>query len=259
MFSREKAQQIANELGGGVTAPDVLAVAEVESGGRKDLPDGRPQILFEAQWFHKFTGGVYDTSHPNISSPTWDRTLYKGGALEYERLAEAEALDEDAALKSASWGLFQIMGFNHAAAGFPTVQGFVAAIRGDDDADMQAFINFVRSNPGMLEALRRRDDYTFARLYNGIGQVDYYATKIAQARAHYMDSPAVVTTPSRGLLRRGATGPDVVALQEALHMAPADGAFGPRTEENVKAFQRAVGLPTDGVVGPNTRAALGLT
>lgn len=36
MFSREKAQQIANELGGGVTAADVLAVAEV-----KDLPDGQ--------------------------------------------------------------------------------------------------------------------------------------------------------------------------------------------------------------------------
>ena len=47
-FTRQKAEQIADRLQCDVAA--VLAVAEVESGGRKDLPDGRPQILFEAHW-----------------------------------------------------------------------------------------------------------------------------------------------------------------------------------------------------------------
>ncbi len=256
MFSREKAQQIANELGGGVTAADVLAVAEVESGGRKDLPDGRPQILFEAQWFHKFTNGQYDHSHPNISSPTWNRSLYRGGALEYDRLAEAVALNETAALKSASWGLFQIMGFNHKRAGFPTVELFVEAIKDDDDADMAAFIGFVRTDPRLLKALRTQDDRTFAEFYNGTGQIDYYAAKITAARAHYLGT---TTVQSSGILRRGMSGPDVVELQRALGLDPADGAFGPKTEAAVKAFQSERGLEPDGLVGPNTRAALGLS
>jgi len=257
MFSREKAQQIANELGGGVTAADILAVAEVESGGRKDLPDGRPQILFEAQWFHNFTNGQYDQSHPNISSPTWNRTLYRGGALEYDRLAEAVALNETAALKSASWGLFQIMGFNHKAAGFPTVQMFVEAIKDDDDADMAAFIGFVRNNPVMLKALRNHDDRTFALLYNGPGQVDYYADKISAAREHYATSTEAA--PSSATLRRGMNGRNVMALQLALGFDPVDGVFGPKTEAAVKAIQSERGLEPDGFVGPLTKAALGLT
>lgn len=257
MFSREKAQQIANELGGGVTAPDILAVAEVESGGRKDLPDGRPQILFEAQWFHNFTDGQYDLSHPNVSSPTWNKALYKGGVREYDRLAEAVALNETAALKSASWGLFQIMGFNYKAAGFPTVQMFVEAIKDDDDADMAAFIGFVRGNPTMLHALRTQDDRTFALHYNGPGQVDYYANEIRIARAHYQGGATAV--PSNGILRQGMSGREVMALQLALGFDPIDGVFGPKTEAAVKAIQSERGLEPDGFVGPLTKAALGLT
>jgi len=178
-FSRQKAAQIADRLQCDVAA--VLAVAEVESGGRKDLPDGRPQILFEAHWFSRLTRGVYDRTHPAISSPTWNRALYRGGAAEYDRLDEARALDETAALQSASWGAFQIMGFNHRACGFRTVQGFVKAIQGPDDNDMEAFMAFVHSNPAMHLALRANDWTTFARLYNGPGAVASYSGRIADA------------------------------------------------------------------------------
>jgi putative peptidoglycan binding protein len=49
----------------------------------------------------------------------------------------------------------------------------------------------------------------------------------------------------------------VRALQHALGV-PADGVFGPQTEKAVKRYQRAHGLTVDGVVGPQTRQALGL-
>lgn len=65
------------------------------------------------------------------------------------------------------------------------------------------------------------------------------------------------------VLKIGSTGPDVVALQQALAKAgfdpgAADGDFGQGTEGAVEAFQRSAGFAPDGLVGPQTAAALGL-
>lgn len=63
------------------------------------------------------------------------------------------------------------------------------------------------------------------------------------------------------LFKRGAKGNDVGAIQSALSnrgFSPGnvDGAFGPKTEAAVRAFQKANGLKVDGIVGPKTRAAM---
>jgi len=58
-------------------------------------------------------------------------------------------------------------------------------------------------------------------------------------------------------LKLGSKGPDVVKLQEALEIK-ADGDFGLMTESAVKAYQRAIGLKDDGIVGPKTANSLGL-
>ena len=68
-------------------------------------------------------------------------------------------------------------------------------------------------------------------------------------------------TEGRPILREGAAGADVVALQEALaaagfHPGGTDGRFGPRTATAVRSFQQARGLSVDGVAGPATWAAL---
>jgi peptidoglycan L-alanyl-D-glutamate endopeptidase CwlK len=66
------------------------------------------------------------------------------------------------------------------------------------------------------------------------------------------------------LLRLSSSGPDVSALQQALLAAgfspgAIDGSFGPGTQAAVIAFQKSNGLAADGIVGPNTATALGLT
>jgi type II secretory pathway predicted ATPase ExeA len=62
-------------------------------------------------------------------------------------------------------------------------------------------------------------------------------------------------------LQRGATGPKVTALQQALQgrgFPPGnlDGDFGLGTERAVLAFQKGAGLLPDGIAGPKTLAAL---
>ena len=58
------------------------------------------------------------------------------------------------------------------------------------------------------------------------------------------------------VLRRGARGPAVVALQRRLRLT-ADGWFGPRTATAVRTFQRRHHLPVTGVVDARTWRALG--
>jgi hypothetical protein len=56
---------------------------------------------------------------------------------------------------------------------------------------------------------------------------------------------------------RSQRGRGVRALQRTVGV-PADGIFGPATEAAVKRWQRRHGLVADGIVGPQTRAAMGL-
>ncbi len=75
-------------------------------------------------------------------------------------------------------------------------------------------------------------------------------------------SLGIGTVPPSAVLRQGARGQDVVTLQYLLDViseyyptvpAPAqDGIFGGGTQQAVTAFQRAVGLVPDGIVGPAT-------
>src|SRR4051812_7852698 len=56
------------------------------------------------------------------------------------------------------------------------------------------------------------------------------------------------------VLKKGSTDPAVRDLQDALKVlghdpGPIDGVFGPKTENAVKAFQKAREIPVDGIVG----------
>lgn len=63
------------------------------------------------------------------------------------------------------------------------------------------------------------------------------------------------------VLKKGSSGPDVLTLQSTLKQLGfdpqgVDGVFGAGTESAVIAFQQSKGLTPDGIVGPNTMAAL---
>ena len=167
----------------------VRAVARVEAGPwGAFLRSGEPVILFERHLFRRETGGRYDAFRvPGLGEPEAIISSPRTGGwgplgVQHKRLAAAAALDRPAALRSTSWGLFQILGRNHALAGFPRLEDFVAATRRDVDAHLAAFVAFVASQPRMARALREKDWATFARLYNGPAyRANEYDLKLAAA------------------------------------------------------------------------------
>lgn len=238
----------------------VQAVLTVETGGAGGfLADGsgRPRILFEAYRFSRATGGQYNASHPLISSgvPNWK--LYRGGAAEYERLAEAYALNPDAAIECASWGLFQVMGANWESLAYGSPANFAEQMAEGEGQQLEAFVGYVIGN-GLDEALSALDWARFARGYNGPAYaVNRYDVRL---RAAFQQASGA---PVDAMLRIGATGRAVRDLQLKLinygfSPGAADGIFGRATEYAVRRFQSMMGLAADGVAGPRTLAALRL-
>jgi hypothetical protein len=167
----------------------IKAVAEIESPRGPFDSMGRPEILFERHYFHNFTFGKYDKTDPDIS--TASQGGYGKYSAQYGKLERAYALDPDAALRSVSWGRFQIMGNNFADAGFTSVAKFVLAMTKSEAEHLSAFVSFVKANPQRLNALRKKDWAGFAKRYNGAGYEKYhYDTKLAAAYKKFSAPPA---------------------------------------------------------------------
>lgn len=162
----------------------IKAVCEVEAPKGGFLASGEPTILFERHQFSKRTDRRFDISHPHISNTKPGG--YKGGQAEHDRLAEAAALDRDAAMESASWGKFQIMGFNYAPAGFESLQSFINAMYESEGKQLNAFISFIQ-HEGLGLFLRSHQWAGFARRYNGANYaINSYDKKLAVAHAKFM-------------------------------------------------------------------------
>ncbi|MFO0760398.1 MAG: N-acetylmuramidase family protein [Byssovorax sp.] len=166
----------------------VHAVAEVESGGRTGFDDKkRPKILFEIHLFREHTNGRYDTSHPQLSAPYSARRRRRASYArdQWVVINEAFALDKEAAVKSASWGMFQVLGSNAFDCGWTTLQQFVTDMFTSEAQHMRAFLGFCRAN-GLVRHLKRHAWASFAAAYNGPSYADNaYDTKMANAYARW--------------------------------------------------------------------------
>jgi len=160
------------------------------AGGFND--DGTPVVLFERHKFDKHTKGRFrgrkcpgvPDAVAVISSPVWDRKTYGSTSIQHTKLAFAATLDREAALKSASWGLFQILGENYAVAGYDDLQSFINAMIRDVDGHLRALIMFIRHNRGLLTAVRSKDFPMVAFHFNGERfKENQWDTKIATAYA----------------------------------------------------------------------------
>jgi hypothetical protein len=140
--------------------PTLWSVLVVESRGFGFLPDRRPKILFERHIFFRETEGRFAAAAPDICAKTGGG--YLGGAAEFDRLERAlklcrqAKLGDEPALRSASWGLGQVMGFNAASAGFSGAEELVAGMCESEGAQLAGMVGFIVDG-GLDVDLRSRD------------------------------------------------------------------------------------------------------
>lgn len=183
----------------GVGEDEVHAILDVESAGSGFDKLGRPKMLFEPHIFWRELGpgaGRDKAAAQGLAYPRWKPGAYPKDS--YPRLAKAMAIDEEAALRSASWGLGQIMGFNCKLAGYPTARAMVEAFCEDEEHHLRAMIRFITS-AGLDDELRRHDWAGFARGYNGASFAkNGYDKKLAASYARWQkirDTAVLVPAP----------------------------------------------------------------
>ena len=267
-------QALAGTLG--VDVATVKAVNEVESRGRGFNADGNPKILFEGHVFWKelekrdVDPAAYVAGNADILYKKWTKAHYKGGAAEYDRLNKAINLIPnnpqvaEAAYASASWGLFQIMGYHYEAMGYDGVVDFVGDMQLSEGKQLEAFGKFLTKN-NLVGHLRDKQWAEFARRYNGPGYAaNQYDRKLKEAYLRHLAAEHAETGSGavRKLIKKGDTGELVRELQAVLneldYAVSENGVFDIKTEQAVKDFQSAhvdkhqQPLTVDGAVGPLT-------
>lgn len=168
----------------GVPAEHVGAICDVEASGRGfDVFTRLPIIRFEPHIFRKLTAGRYDKVAPEVSHAYKARPCPVAQSDRWGQLITAVRLDPESALQSASWGLFQVMGFNHRLCGYENVFTFTQALAAGEKWQLFAAMKFIRAK-GILDALKFGRWEEVERVYNGDGYAgNPYDKKLAAAAA----------------------------------------------------------------------------
>lgn len=151
----------------------LLAITKVEANSKGFIDTHKPTILFERHIFyrqlkkHGLPVEELAEQYPLLVNKTPGG--YLGGQRENYRLQMAKQIHEESAIESASFGLFQIMGFHWQLLGYQSAQEFEMSMSESELKQTEAFVKFIssKSNSKMITALKAHDYAAFARLYNG--------------------------------------------------------------------------------------------
>ena len=175
---------------------EMHAILDVEAAGSGFDVQGRIKMLFEPHVFYRELGPGPkrdEAVKQGLARARWKRDYPKDS---YPRLLAAMKIDRDVALRSASWGLGQIMGFNCVAAGYPTAEAMVMDFLDDEENHLNAMVTFI-IQAKLDRFLRARDWAGFARGYNGKGFAqNKYDEKLAKAFAKWQGRPDTPYSPT---------------------------------------------------------------
>lgn len=185
-------------------SPSVAAgIIYVESAGQGFEPNGRMIIRFEACTFQKLWGeknheefsNHFQCNIPNdgfrISATTPFNQYHGDNNKEWKVFDLARALDEDAAMKSTSIGIGQMMGFNYKEVGYTSAKNMFddlgQSIKSQLDILFLQLAHFQNNGISCLSSLKSSNYYLFARCYNAANQDQIYANKLIEAIRSYQN------------------------------------------------------------------------
>ena len=151
----------------GVDPLVLQAIMSVESNEKGWGPTGRVLLRFEPHVFFRETGRT--VLLPGMTEPVASQTGRRRGGQseEWQAYETASEIDAEAAAQSTSWGIGQIMGFNHKAIGYSSAVEMVADFDARLEAQLIGMVKFIRSNSRAYNALLRSDLPAFVDAYNG--------------------------------------------------------------------------------------------
>lgn len=156
-------------------------------------------------------------------------------------------------------------------------QATAQALGNDSEPDAETIVRSVQSvltelgdysdpidgvyGPGTAAAVTKVQDTAGITRNRGMVDAATLAAMVTQWRRRDLPAPKQPETQGPDLMKLGDSGPQVETVQHrlaALGYRPGtpDGQFGVETLSAVTAFQKHVGLPRDGVVGPAVRDRL---
>lgn len=249
----------------GVGEDEIHAFMDVEAAGSGFDSQGRPKMRFEYHYFYKRLGArqLQTAIKQRLAYKSWRDGKHPRDM--YPILQKAMKINPTAALQSASWGLGQIMGANHKAAGYPTVQAMVKDFMVDEDNHLEAMVNFLIANH-LDDDLRDHRWSGLARGYNGPAYASHgYHTKLAAAYKKWScikDTPYDAGDSSAELtpLPKSIFSKHTVEIQERLckagYQTTIDGISGKHTKFMIEEFQRDHDLEANGIINETTKSAL---
>lgn len=227
----------------GVGEDEIHAVIDAEAAGSGFDKLKRPKMLFEPHRFYANLSGEKRARAVSLglAYPNWKRDY---PADSYPRLSQAMTIDETAALKSASWGLGQIMGENYVAAGYDSPQHMVVAfVESGEGEHLGAMVRFIVENH-LDDEIRAHNWAAFARGYNGPKYAENgYHTKLAAAYAKWAKIPDTPWSPTQDAIGKAVPVPPV-------EVSPLPAPLPTSTPPLVAPAPRNSGSPTLPVVIP---------
>lgn len=196
--SQDQISKIASSVG--LDYARLMAFITVESGGIGfSTETGKIIIQFEPTWFHKYliqfkvaheyTASVGANGKKSYKIVVGDKTIIngvEGQTAEWIAFSTAFAIHPQAAMLSTSIGMMQVMGFNHIACGYATVDAMWDDFKLGEAQQVQGAANFIKNNGSLLNAIRIKDWAHAAYYYNGPAYAtNNYDAKLANAYSKY--------------------------------------------------------------------------
>lgn len=181
-----------------VELPALRAVMAVESRNSGFDNKRRPVILFEPHVFYRNLVGEQRTRacQLGLAYQKWGSEPYpRSSDGNYRRLANAILINEEAAYRSISMGMGQVLGENFRACGCTSAKQMFELCMEGEALQLKMMLEFIKSNH-LIHYLNDHDWEKFASHYNGTGQVPKYA---AWLEREYAKWERICATPRSGL------------------------------------------------------------